>query len=90
MLLAGVGVAAASLVAFGLHIPDLSTQSRLVTDESVPNLLGLAIGEGGETETLRALLSGVLDPDGAGLLRARLAPTGRDHRQRAGRASRCW
>jgi hypothetical protein len=60
MLLAGVAVAAASLVAFGLHVPDLSTQSRLVTDVSVPNLLGLAIGNGGETETLRAVLSGVL------------------------------
>jgi hypothetical protein len=60
MLLAGITVAAASLIAFGLHVPDLSTQSRLVTDVSVPNLLGLAIGNGGETETLRAVLSGVL------------------------------
>jgi hypothetical protein len=60
MLLAGVTVAAASLIAFGLHVPDLSTQSRLVTDVSVPNLIGLAIGNGGETETLRAVLSGVL------------------------------
>ena len=42
-----------SLVVFGLHIPDLSTQSRLVTSESVPNLIGLAIGAGGETEALR-------------------------------------
>ena len=38
-----------SLAAFGLHIPDLSTQSRLVTNESVPNLIGLALGIGGET-----------------------------------------
>jgi hypothetical protein len=53
-------VAAASLIAFGLHVPDLSTQSKLVTDVSVPNLLGLALGSGGETETLRVLLSGVL------------------------------
>ena len=60
MLLAGVAVAAASLIAFGLHVPDLSTQSRLVTDVSVPNLLGLVLGNGGETETLRALLSVVL------------------------------
>ena len=58
--LAGVAVAAASLIAFGLHIPDLSTQSRLVTSESVPNLLGLALGAGGETEGLRTVLSGVL------------------------------
>jgi len=60
MVAAGVAVAVASLIAFGLHVPDLSTQSRLVTDVSVPNLLGLAIGNGGETETLRAVLSGVL------------------------------
>jgi hypothetical protein len=60
MAVAAVAVAAASLFAFGLHVPDLSTQSRLVTDVSVPNLLGLALGNGGETETLRAVLSGVL------------------------------
>jgi hypothetical protein len=60
MVLAGAAVAAGSLIAFGLHVPDLSTQSRLVTDVSVPNLLGLALGSGGETEGLRLLLSGVL------------------------------
>jgi hypothetical protein len=60
MLVTGAVVAAASLIAFGLHVPDLSTQSRLVTNVSVPNLLGLALGSGGETETLRLLLSGVL------------------------------
>ena len=60
MVLAGAAVAVASLIAFGLHVPDLSTQSRLVTSESVPNLIGLATGAGGETETLRVLLSGVL------------------------------
>jgi hypothetical protein len=60
MVAAGAAVAAASLIAFGLHVPDLSTQSRLVTDVSVPNLLGLALGSGGETEGLRLLLSVVL------------------------------
>jgi hypothetical protein len=53
-------VAVASLLAFGLHIPDLSTQGSLVTSESVPNLLGLAIGLGGESAGLREILSGVL------------------------------
>jgi hypothetical protein len=53
-------VAAASLIAFGLHVPDLSTQSRLVTSVSVPNLIGLAVGAGGETNTLHTLLSGAL------------------------------
>jgi len=60
MAAAAAVVGAASLLAFGLHIPDLSTQSRLVTNESVPNLIGLALGAGGQTETLRELMSGVL------------------------------
>jgi hypothetical protein len=60
MAAACILVGAFSLIAFGLHIPDLSTQSRLVTNVSVPNLLGLALGKGGETESLRLLLSGVL------------------------------
>jgi hypothetical protein len=60
MAVAAVIVGAASLIAFGLHIPDLSTQGRLVTSESIPNLIGLAIGAGGETETLRKGMSGVL------------------------------
>jgi hypothetical protein len=60
MAAASVLIAAVSLIAFGLHIPDLSTQSRLVIDVSMPNLLGLVLGSGGETETLRLVLSGVL------------------------------
>jgi hypothetical protein len=60
MALAAVIVGAGSLIAFGLHIPDLSTQGRLVTSESIPNLVGLAIGAGGESETLRKAMSGVL------------------------------
>ena len=60
MVIAGLLVGALSLLAFGLHIPDLSTQSRLVTSESIPNLIGLAIGAGGETETLHRVLTVVL------------------------------
>jgi hypothetical protein len=60
MIAAGVIVAAASLLAFGLHIPDLSTQSRLVTSESVPNLLGLAIGAGGESAGVHKLMTAAL------------------------------
>jgi hypothetical protein len=48
------------VLAFGLHVPDLSTQSSLVTSESVPNLLGLAVGAGGETAAMRSGLSVVL------------------------------
>lgn len=57
MVLAGAVVGVASLIAFGVHLPDLGTQSRLVTDISIPNLIGLAIGAGGETETLHVILS---------------------------------
>jgi hypothetical protein len=53
-------IAAASLIAFGLHFPDLSTQSRLITSVSVPNLIGLALGQGGETDWLHTLLSATL------------------------------
>jgi len=60
MALAGAAVAVASLIAFGLHIPDLSTQARLVTNVSVPNLIGLALGSGGESETLHVVLGAVL------------------------------
>jgi hypothetical protein len=60
MLAAGTVIGLASLIAFGLHIPDLNTQSRLVTNESVPNLIGLAIGAGGESESLRVVMSAVL------------------------------
>ncbi len=60
MILAGAIVGGASLIAFGLHIPDLSTQSKVVTSISLPNLLGLALGAGGETETLHSLLSAAL------------------------------
>jgi len=52
--------AKSSVIAFGLHIPDLSTQSSLVTNVSVPNLIGLAIGAGGESEALHSVLTGVL------------------------------
>jgi hypothetical protein len=60
MILGGLVVGAVSVATFGLHIPDLSTQSKLVTSESIPNLIGLAIGQGGEGETLHTLLTGAL------------------------------
>ena len=65
LVLAGAAVAVASVLAFGLHIPDLSTQSKLVTSESVPNLIGLALGAGGESESLHKVMDAVL---AAGLL----------------------
>ncbi len=60
MLAAAAVAAAASLTAFGLHVPDLSTQSRLVTNVSIPNLLGLGLGQGGLTTSLHTVLNAVL------------------------------
>jgi hypothetical protein len=60
MLLAGLLLGACSLLAFGPHLPDLGTQGRLVISVSLPNLLGLALGQGGETDTMRTLLSAAL------------------------------
>jgi hypothetical protein len=60
MVLAGLVLGGASLLAFGLHVPDLSTQSSLVTSESIPNLIGLAAGAGGESAGLRSALSVIL------------------------------
>jgi hypothetical protein len=60
MALGAVVLGVASVAAFGPHFPDLATQGRLVTMTSLPNLLGLALGQGGETTTLRLLLSSVL------------------------------
>jgi hypothetical protein len=60
MIAASIVLGTASLLAFGPHIPSLSTQGSVVTSESVPNLVGLAIGLGGESTGLRVLFSGVL------------------------------
>lgn len=60
LLLGGVVLGAATLLTFGPHLPDLGTQGRLVIGTSVPNLLGLALGQGGETETMQTLFQGVL------------------------------
>jgi hypothetical protein len=60
MAVAASAIALVSLIAFGLHIPDLNTQSRLVTNESVPNLIGLLVGVGGENESVRVVMTAVL------------------------------
>jgi hypothetical protein len=60
MALGAVIFGLGSVIAFGPHFPDLATQGRLVTMTSIPNLFGLALGAGGETTTMRVLLSGVL------------------------------
>ena len=59
-VVAAVALGAMTYVAFGPHIPDLSTQAKLVTPVSVPNLVGLALGQGGETQTIRTAMNGLL------------------------------
>jgi hypothetical protein len=56
----GVVLGACSVAVFGMHLPDLGTQGRLVIPMSLPNLLGLLLGQGGETNTMQGLLSVVL------------------------------
>ena len=57
-LLAGALILGAlSYGAFGPNLPDLGTQGSLVTALSLPNLLGLVLGQGGATGTLRALVT---------------------------------
>jgi len=75
-LAATVAVGAASVIAFGLHAPGLSTQSSLVTAVGLPNLLGLALGLGGETPALhlavQVALLGVVGGCTAAVARGRL------------------
>jgi hypothetical protein len=60
MLAGAIFFGGPSLIAFGPHLPDLSTQSWLVTSVSVPNLIGLAIGAGGESDAVRMAVNVVL------------------------------
>jgi hypothetical protein len=57
LALAGLVLGAATVAAFGVHLPDLGAQGRLVVPMGLPNLLGLALGQGGITETMRSVLS---------------------------------
>ncbi len=52
----GIVLGACSAAAFGVHLPDLGTQGRLTIPMSLPNVAGLALGQGGETDTMRTLL----------------------------------
>lgn len=56
-VIGGVAFGAISYLVFGVHLPSLGTQGTIVTDLSIPNLLGLALGLGGENELLRAVVA---------------------------------
>jgi hypothetical protein len=58
---AALGLGAATLLAFGAHLPDVGDQSRLVNPSSLPNLIGYAIGRGGaDAEVRRVALMAAL------------------------------
>jgi hypothetical protein len=50
--LAAIPLAALSVVLFGFSIPNLQDQSTLLTDFSIPNVVGLLLGIGGGTPLL--------------------------------------
>jgi hypothetical protein len=57
LLAGGLLLAALSYLVFGAHVPSILTQGSIVTGLSLPNLLGLALGLGGETELLRKVVA---------------------------------
>jgi glycosyl transferase family 87 len=60
-LVAGaLALGAVTLLAFGPHLPDLRDQNRLVSLHSFPNVIGLAIGRGGEDAGVRSVATLVL------------------------------
>jgi hypothetical protein len=50
--LGAIPLVAMSLALFGFSLPNLQDQSTLLTDFSIPNLMGVAVGVGGGTATL--------------------------------------
>lgn len=57
LLIGLVGVSAMTVVAFGVNLPDVAQQDRLVIPDGIPNLLGLALGFGGYTSEMRTVLT---------------------------------
>jgi hypothetical protein len=60
LIAGGIVLGVCTVIAFGMHLPDLGAQSHLVIPMGLPNLLGLVLGQGGVTETMRSLLNVVL------------------------------
>ncbi|MGI8801980.1 MAG: hypothetical protein ACR2KV_07380 [Solirubrobacteraceae bacterium] len=60
MVVGAVVLGAASLYAFGPHLPNLAQQSTLVALVGLPNVVGYILGFGGETDTMKFVLDGIL------------------------------
>jgi hypothetical protein len=56
----GAVLGLATLIAFGPHLPAVGAQSKLVTEFSVPNILGFVLGLGGETPGVRTAMEALL------------------------------
>jgi len=56
MVIGLAAVAAATYVAFGVNLPNVSQQDQLVVPDGIPNLTGLALGFGGATSEMRTVL----------------------------------
>lgn len=52
-------LALTSLASFGVHLPALGAQTRLVNTRAVPDVTGYLLGAGGETHAMHAALTGV-------------------------------
>jgi hypothetical protein len=51
-VIAAVPLTVMSILLFGTHLPNLQQQSSLLTELSIPNLIGLLLGVGGATSTV--------------------------------------
>jgi alpha-1,6-mannosyltransferase len=60
LLLGVLVLGGATVIAFGLNLPDVGQQNGLVVQAGIPNLLGYVVGAGGETAGLHQLLNYVL------------------------------
>ena len=56
VLIGVVAMAAMTYVAFGINLPNISQQDKLVVPDGIPNLTGLALGFGGATSEMRTVL----------------------------------
>jgi hypothetical protein len=52
-----LAAAALTVVMFGVNLPNVGQQDRLVVPDGIPNLLGLALGFGGYTSQMRTVLT---------------------------------
>jgi hypothetical protein len=57
---AAIPLAAMSIAVFGLSLPNLQDQSTLLTDFSIPNVLGLLLGIGGGTPAFLRVIDGLV------------------------------